>query len=74
MNERFPWFVSDGERGLMLALVPGELQAWRFSVAHHKALKTVNEKLRHRRFLEQSFDLLKMGWEGARRGGMAMAA
>ena len=59
---RYPWYVRDEDKFLMTALVPSALATWRASVTYHKALRTINKKLNHRRHLEQSFDLLRTAW------------
>ena len=58
----FPSYVEEWDKFAMTALCVTELEAWRATVAHHRALPTVNKKLAHRKILEQSYDELEMAW------------
>jgi hypothetical protein len=59
---RFPWYVRDEDKILMTTVVPTELAQWRASVTYHKSLPTVNSKLKNRKYLGQTFALLRMAW------------
>lgn len=58
----FPDYLGEEDEFAMLAACKKELNAWRATVADHKALPTIEAKLGHRRALERSYDVLKAAW------------
>lgn len=59
----FPLFVTDSDsRDALEQQFPAELAAWRREVAAHHRLTSINDKLRHRRALEQSWEALRRAY------------
>lgn len=58
----FPTYVEEWDKFAMTAMCATELSNWRFEVAKHRGLPTIEKKLNHRKTLEASYDALEAAW------------